>query len=108
MICLDDWLKICRLTPADFGRNLGLKWPYSVRRYLRRDVTGRPRKDWRAPRADIQLKIERLTRGLVTSADWAREVSRRSLTIPEGGSRGWAELPCAPRPDEARARGELR
>jgi hypothetical protein len=41
-------------------------------------VNGRPRKDWRAPRADIQLEIERQTRGLVTPADWAKEVARRS------------------------------
>ena len=75
---LDDWLKICRLTPADFGRNLGLKWPYSVRRYLQKDVHGRPRKDWRAPRPDIQLKIERMTRGCVTRADWAKEIVRRA------------------------------
>ena len=75
---LDDWLKICWLTPADFGRNLGLKWPYSVRRYLRTDANGRPRKDWRAPRPDIQLKIERMTRGCVTRADWAKEVARRA------------------------------
>ena len=72
MVPLEDWLEICRLTPADFGRNLGLKWPYSVRRYLRRDVNGHPRKDWRTPRADIQLRIERLTRGCVTPADWAK------------------------------------
>jgi hypothetical protein len=109
MICLDDWLKICRLTPADFGRNLGLKWPYSIRRYLRRDVNGRPRKDWRAPRAEIQLKIEHLTRGCVTSADWVRKwlaalrlrcrrdqvravTHRRRLAPTAGQSRGKAAM----------------
>jgi len=90
---LEDWLRGCRLTPADLGPNLGVKWPYGVRRYLRRDVNGRPRKDWRPPRFDIQLKIERLTRGGVTPADWTQEVSRRSLTIPQGGSRAWAGHP---------------
>jgi hypothetical protein len=83
MVPLEDWLSTFRLTPADFGRNLGLKWPYSVRRYLRKDVNGRPRKDWRAPRADIQLQIERMTWGLVTPADWAKETTRRSLAVAE-------------------------
>jgi hypothetical protein len=67
---LDTWLAIKWLSPADFGRMLGLKWPYGVRRYLRRDVLGRPRKDWRPPRFDIQRKIMQLTGGMVTPNDW--------------------------------------
>jgi hypothetical protein len=67
VLTLDDWLWSSEISPADFGRTLGLKWPYSVRRYLRRDVHRRPRKDWRAPRLDIQLKIEKLTWGLVNT-----------------------------------------
>ena len=59
----------------------------------RRDVNGRPRKDRRAPRLDIQLKIERLTRGGVRRADWAREVARRCATTPHARSGTQA---CAP------------
>jgi hypothetical protein len=80
MALLEDWWRVCRLTPAGFGPDRRLKRPYSVRRYLRGDVNGRPRKDWRAPRLDIQLKIERLTRGDVKRANRAREVARRFAT----------------------------
>lgn len=69
---LDSWLALQRLSPADFGRRLGLRWPYSVRRYLRHDAYGRPRKDWRAPRYDIQRRIQRLTEGWVSPKDWER------------------------------------
>ena len=86
VLTLDDWLWSSEISPADFGRTLGLKWPYSVRRYLRRDVHRRPRKDWRAPRHDIQLKIEKLTWGLVTPADWNKEVARHAETSTQAGS----------------------
>ena len=94
MTLLEGWLSACELTPAEFGRCIGLKWPYSVRRSLQKDVNGRPRKDWRAPRPDIQLKIERLTQGGVKRADWAMEVARRSATTPRARSGTQA---CGPR-----------
>ena len=67
---LDSYLAQRGITSADFGRTLGLKWPYSVNRYLQKLKSGEPNKHYRPPARYIQLKIRKLTGGLVNLNDW--------------------------------------
>lgn len=55
---LSDYLRTKKITPAEFGRMLGLKSRASVGRYLTGD---------RKPADDVMSKIKQVTNGKVTA-----------------------------------------
>ncbi len=75
LMLLDSYLAMKQISAADCGRAIGLKWPYSVNRYLQNLKNGLPNKAYRPPARWVQLAIRKWTGGRVGLNDWPEPAS---------------------------------
>lgn len=67
---LDAYLALKGISAADAGRQMGLQWPYQVRKWLLTLKSGKPNRGRTLPSHRNQLRVRKWSGGKVTLDSW--------------------------------------